>query len=31
VRSAIDGAEVINAIRVVYTLDRRDAPELQSW
>jgi hypothetical protein len=31
VRGAIDGAEVINAIRVVYTLDRRDSQELRSW
>ncbi len=30
-RNEIEGAEVINAIRVVYGLDRRDAHELRSW
>ena len=31
VRNEIEGAEVINAIRVVYGLDRQGTHELRSW
>lgn len=31
VKNEIDGVEVINAIRVVYSFDRRPAHELSSW
>jgi hypothetical protein len=31
VRSAIDGAEVINAIRVIYSAERRDLGGRQAW
>jgi hypothetical protein len=31
VRNAIDGAEVVNAIRVIYSADRRDVEERRPW
>ena len=31
VRNAIDGAEVVNSIRVIYSADRRDASFERAW
>ncbi len=31
VRNAIDGAEVVNAIRVIYSPERRDLSGRQAW